>query len=107
MGISHGSSEETDCELKLNLSVRIAQGIVLFISGLTAREFCIKNKNIEKQGNSPVVDIENVAIKSWLDIQDSSEATECCICLAEFENDHQVIQLSCHSTHVYHRDCLR
>ena len=48
-------------------------------------------------------------MKKWGDLKRTANAPDCLdcsICLVDYEDDMNVLQLSCHKNHVYHRECF-
>ena len=38
---------------------------------------------------------------------DEAALADCPICLADFEAEDEIVQLKCHYTHVYHKECFK
>lgn len=111
-GMEFQGGRPTDNEDSLDIIARLSQVICLTVC------FCIgsllwKQRKLKMAKQREVNRLMNQYNKTkkttWSDIKTSarpSESTECSICLLDYEDDDLVMQLVCHSSHCFHRECL-
>ena len=112
-GLDYEFGSRTGEEIELNIIVRVAQGLCgCFSVCIFTILYSERKRKVERQreANRVLISFDRSRKQTWKQNQESenkSEAIECAICLAEYEDESQVIQLTCHKNHIYHRDCLR
>lgn len=112
-GLEFTGMPMTQEEASLDIIVRVSQVMCCTLSiviGYVMFNHQMDKRKKIKEANRVLDGFKKARRQSYAENRESETPTqcvECSICLGEFNLEDQVMQLSCHHNHIYHRDCLQ
>jgi hypothetical protein len=102
----------TEDEKTIDILCRLSQAMVammLVCFGYYFLKFYRQSRARQTEASKITKKLNKQKVKTWKGLKQGAnppDCLDCPICLVDWEDEDEIIQLSCHKNHIFHRECF-